>query len=104
MRATIRTGEVTLQVRAVRLTDQRVVAAVPPQLEDLLADRESLPVTVVLEERPDRRDELEATATIVRSGRTWTEARGRLREERGWARRFARSPAEVVVLTPTTRT
>ncbi len=89
-----------MQVHAVRLPDTRLVAAVPPQLEDLLAGRESLGVSVALLERGGRREELDATATIVRSGRTWTEARGRLREERGWARRFARSPVEVVVLTP----
>lgn len=84
-----------------RLSDRRLAAAVPPALEELLAAEGSVEVGLVLLDGDGRQGDSGATATVVRSGRAWTEARGRLREQRGWARRLVRSPAEVVVLTPT---
>lgn len=101
MRATITAGGVSAQVRVVRLGDERLAAAVAPTLAPLLGDRDAVRVTVRVEAGDgDHDEELVAEARVVRSGRAWTEARGRLRERRGWARRFARSPSEVVVLTP----
>ena len=94
---TISVGEATEQVRAVRLGDHRVAAPVPPSLADLLAAEDVVEVDVVLED-DDVTTDTRAEATIVRSGRAWTEARGRLRESYGWARRFVRSPAEIVLL------
>ncbi len=39
-------------------------------------------------------------ATVVLSGRDWTEVRGRLTQEvPAWKRRFVRPPAEVLLLT-----
>lgn len=81
-----------------RMADGRVAAAVPPVLASSLAADEGVAVDVVVDEDGSL-DEARATATIVRSGRAWTEARGRLRESYGWARRFVRSPAEIVLLT-----
>jgi hypothetical protein len=103
MRARITAGKVSADVRVVRLGDRRLAAAVAPSLAPLLGDLDSVDVVVEVQgngRRGDPREELAAVATVVRSGRTWTEARGRLRDQRGWARRFARSPVEVVVLTP----
>ncbi|MFB9314186.1 hypothetical protein [Nocardioides plantarum] len=100
MRATITAGEVSVEVRVVRLGDHRLACAVAPSLAPLLGDRDSVEVEVVVVQDDGRSEELAAVAAVVRSGRAWTEARGRLRERRGWARRFVRSPAEVVVLTP----
>ncbi len=99
MRVTITSGEVVVELRAVRLTDGRLAGAVPPGLEAAPAGTDPGEVELVVDD-DGRRTETTATAIVVRSGRTWTEARGRLRERRGWARRFARAPAEVVVLSP----
>ena len=100
MKATITAGESSAQARVVRLTDRRFAAAVPPLLAEVLAAKDAVTVGLVAVEPDGHRLDVRASATIVRSGRTWTEARGRLREERGWARRISRPPAEVVVLTP----
>ena len=100
VQATITAGDVSGELRVVRLGGGRLAGAVPPSLAPLLADGEQVEVDLALTEPDGTREELPARAAIVRSGRTWTEARGRLRAERGWARRLVRSPVEIVVLTP----
>ena len=101
MRATITAGDVSVEVRAVRLSDGQYAAALDPTLAPLLGTRDSVEADlVVVDDAGSTTEEQQATVTVVRSGRGWTEARGRLREKRGWARRFARSPSEIVLLTP----
>jgi hypothetical protein len=102
VQVTVTTGEVSVDLRAVQLSGGRLAAPVPPELGELVAGRDPLDpleVTVVVVDGEER-TESPATASVVRSGRAWTEARGRLRERRGWARRFARAPAEVVLISP----
>ena len=89
----------SVEVGVVRLADRRLACALAPSLAPLLGDLDSVEVEVVVQDDGSR-EEIAAVAAVIRSGRAWTEARGRLRERRGWARRFARSTAEVVVLTP----
>lgn len=95
MQVTLTAGDDSVAVEAVRLDDGRWGAGRPdgaPWLADGadvgigFGDDHVRPVTV----------------DVLLSGRTWTEVRGRLREQLpAWRRRFSRPPAEVLVLTVT---
>lgn len=93
VRVTVRTDEESVELEAVRLDDRRWGAALPPGVLWLDDDVEVGVAVGDGEVRP-------ATVSLLRSGRRWTEVRGRLGQDLPvWKRRFVRPPPEVVLLT-----